>query len=69
MLTYPLEWPIGWARSRSHHHSKFGGSQRWTLTEAREDLEQEIQRLGGRELVISTNVPLPLEVLKGEARP
>jgi len=57
VLIYPLEWPIGWARARSHSHSKFGAGQRGAhLGTARKFLEAELERLGATDVKISTNI-------------
>lgn len=57
MLIHPLEWPIGWARSRTHAPSKFGsGGRGASLAAAGEDLEHELQLLKATEIAISTNV-------------
>lgn len=51
---YPLAWPDGWARTKRPERSRFNVS----FDKARQELEWEIQRMGGRYVVISTNVPL-----------
>lgn len=57
MLIYPLEWPIGWARSRVHSHARFGSGGRGALlTEATRDLLEELRRLKAIDVKISTNV-------------
>lgn len=59
MLIYPLEWPIGWARSRNHAHAKFGaGGRGAVLGDARRFLEGELGRFSAKEISISTNLQL-----------
>lgn len=59
MLIYPLEWPIGWARSRNHANARFGhGGRGATLGDARRFLEGELGRLAAKEISISTNLQL-----------
>lgn len=55
---YPLSWPEGWPRTpywKRESGSQFG---RWTYKTAAEGLLAEVRRLGGRSIVISTNIPL-----------
>lgn len=51
---YPLAWPQGWPRRTRAETSRFGGS----FDSNRQELEWEIERMGGRYVVISTNIPL-----------
>jgi hypothetical protein len=51
---FPLQWPQGWQRSRLQISSRFETN----TTKALSLLNGEVSRLGGRSLVISTNVPL-----------
>lgn len=51
---YPLCWPRGRPRTRRSEQSRF----RVSFARARDGLREEIRRLGGRQLIISTNVPL-----------
>lgn len=69
---YPLSWPIGWPRCPKPTRAKFGAvvekqsasdpSARWkqrsnlTIAGARDRLLEELQRLGARQVVLSTNV-------------
>lgn len=52
---YPLAWPQGFPRTRFPERSRF---KRPTFGRARDDLFQEIRRLGGDKIVLSTNIPL-----------
>ncbi len=58
---YPLCWPPGWKRTSPYGrgHSRFRVSER----EARDHMVTEIERLGGRDVIISTNVQLRLDGL------
>lgn len=51
---YPLAWPAGWARTANPESAKF----KVEFSQARDHLVWEIQRMGGRYIVISTNIPL-----------
>ncbi|WP_321878432.1 J domain-containing protein [Paraburkholderia bannensis] len=53
---YPLQWPDG--RSRTPSYKRAPASFSTTFAGARDNLIAEVRRLGGRHLVISTNVPL-----------
>lgn len=59
---YPLAWPAGWPRTPYHKREtshRFGGSiHGLTFDRARRQLQDELGRLGARNVVISTNVPL-----------
>lgn len=51
---YPLHWPDGWPRTNNRKSSQF--STRFAT--ARDGLLDEVRRLGGRQIVLSTNVEL-----------
>ena len=51
--SYPLQWPDGYRRTARRVGSRFG---KHTLYEVRNYLRDEVDRLGGRKLVISTNM-------------
>lgn len=53
---YPLSWPTG--RPRTNPDRRESARFKTTFAIARDELMREIARLGGRNLVISTNVPL-----------
>jgi hypothetical protein len=67
---YPLTWPAGWPRARSRDEAPFhkkkdtgrGYSDHVAITmaQARTMLQAELDRLGAREIVLSTNVELNL---------
>ena len=52
---FPLYWPEGMPRTVHRARSAFYGR---TLGKARDELLHEIKLLGGREVVLSTNLPL-----------
>lgn len=51
---YPLHWPEGWSRIKQPKPSQFG--TRFAV--ARDGLLDEIRRLGGTQIILSTNVEL-----------
>lgn len=53
---YPLQWPAGRRRTAAHRRARANFSTSFAV--ARDNLIAEVKRLGGRNLVISTNVPL-----------
>lgn len=77
---YPLQWPEGWPRTRDcdKQDSKYrfkknrgygNGSSFWTFAEARDALVTELERLGARNAVLSSNYELRLDGLpRGGAR-
>lgn len=64
---YPLSWPQGWKRTPVRDSSKF----KTTFGRARDELMREISRLGGRNPILSTNIPLRRDGLpySGMAQP
>lgn len=50
---YPLHWSAGYKRTKSPGFSRFG---KHTLYGVRTFLEEEVRRLGGTKLIISTNM-------------
>ena len=64
---YPLEWPLGWKRTERYQRQRAGFSTkasadgRLSVAKASERLQGEIDRLGGRNAVLSTNVSLRLD--------
>lgn len=51
---YPLSWPQGWKRARSQEDSRFDTG----FGKARKSLFSELERMGAKSIVLSTNVPL-----------
>lgn len=51
---YPLQWPLGWPRTKRPQRSAF----KTTLGRARDELHDELRLLGARHVVISSNAPL-----------
>jgi hypothetical protein len=64
---YPLEWPLGWRRTERHKRqrasfsTKASADGRLSVLKATERLQGEVERLGGRNAVLSTNVSLRLD--------
>lgn len=52
--SYPLSWPDGWPRTMHAEKSRFKTS----MAMARKNLVNELGRLGARNVVVSSNVPL-----------
>lgn len=53
---HPLAWPTGRKRTRRSERSRF--DRRLTTGRARDELIEELRRLGAAQVVISTNMPL-----------
>lgn len=51
---YPLAWPVGYPRTERPQRSRFSG----TPGLIKKQLLQELETLGGRDVIISTNVAL-----------
>ena len=59
---YPLSWPLGWPRSKSSQRSRFGTyTKKPSVEKARNLLSDELHRLRGSNVVLSTNVELRLD--------
>lgn len=59
---FPLEWPLGWKRSRSRTYGRFKKNREWiSIFEATRRLETELDRLNAKNPVLSTNVSLRLD--------
>lgn len=53
---YPLYWPEGWKRTERYRRTDSRFKTGFAV--ARDQLMLEIRRLGGRQVVLSTNIPL-----------
>ncbi|WP_347271875.1 J domain-containing protein [Rhizorhabdus histidinilytica] len=64
---YPLTWPASWPRARSRGRAKFsqkdarGWAVQATIATARDRLQREVDLLGARDVILSTNVELRLD--------
>lgn len=60
---FPLQWPDGWPRAKMRQQDHPFGGKVYGLTfdRARRQLTEELQRLGARNIVLSTNVELRLD--------
>jgi hypothetical protein len=61
MIAQKLQWPTGWKRTTVRQFSRFGTrhhdtKRRTTLSGALEFLQAELDRLGAKEAVLSTNL-------------
>lgn len=54
---YPLAWPVGYARTTKRIRSPF----KQTMDHAQRFLRDEITRLKGTDLIVSTNLPIRLD--------
>jgi len=57
---YPLYWPESWPRTESNKIKRAQFKDRSVFT-ARRELESEVRKFGGRELIISSNLKLNLD--------
>lgn len=51
---YPLQWPVGYPRTKYPARSKF----RETFASGRYNIKRELELLGAKDVFISTNVPI-----------
>jgi hypothetical protein len=62
---FPLEWPAGWkragGRTRATFSTKHSADGRLSVLQSTTRLEAEVERLGGQNAVLSTNVSLRLD--------
>lgn len=59
---YPLSWPMGRPRTRTPQpHAHF--DKRRTVAQATQKIVHELELLGARNIIVSTNVPLRLDGL------
>lgn len=64
---FPLEWPAGWRRTDRYRRqpasfrTKASADGRLSVMKATERLEGEVERLGGRNPTLSTNVSLRMD--------
>lgn len=68
---YPLEWPLGWRRSKNRKAGTFKANRVQVNVEiATRRLETELDRLGADNATLSTNLTLNLRGLpRGDERP
>ena len=55
---YPLQWPPGWKQTEHPKRSAFG---EYTFYRMTNEVKDELRRLGAKDIIISTNVPLRLD--------
>jgi hypothetical protein len=70
MWSYPLQWPLDWPRTTYRQNSAFGT----TLHKAYERLGSELQKLGAKDLIVTSNLQLgrsgsPLAPRSGSSQP
>jgi hypothetical protein len=54
MEAYPLHWPHGYKRTQYRIRSRF----EQTMDKAQRFMRDEITRIGGKDLIVSTNIPV-----------
>ena len=52
---FPLHWPTGWKRTK---HPKRNWRFKVTFAVARDELMAEVRRMGGKNAILSTDIPL-----------
>jgi hypothetical protein len=57
---YPLYWPESWPRTDGNKIKQSQFKDRSVFT-ARRELESEVRKFGGRDLIISSNLELKLD--------
>lgn len=55
---YPLQWPKGWPKTPGNELESAARFKRMTLSSALNGLREEVRRLGGTDLVLSSNYNL-----------
>ncbi len=60
LRSYPLYWPEGWPRTETSKVKRAQFKDRSVFT-GRKELEHEVHRFGGKELIISSNLELKLD--------
>jgi hypothetical protein len=58
---YPLAWPAGWPRKHTSGWSARRATFKVTFEKALSELDDEIERLGGRYPILSTNLEVRLD--------
>jgi hypothetical protein len=53
---FPLYWPEGWNRTKTWERDR--GRYQVSFARAREDILAELEKLGARDVLISSNIPL-----------
>lgn len=57
-LAFPLQYPIGWERSKRRERSAFDPQNKRTIAQAYDELMRQLRLLGAQKITISTNIPL-----------
>src|ERR1700743_521400 len=62
---YPLTWPDGWKRTNNPQRSRFGKGiyHKPSIAVGKDKILDEVRRLGGKDVIISTNLKLKLDGL------
>lgn len=54
MEAFPLHWPVGYKRTNRRYPSQF----KQTMEQAQQHLRAEVKRIGGKNLIVSSNIPV-----------
>lgn len=57
ITAYPLSWPVGWPRTPKWQRKNSQYSDK-TFARVRKEIQTQVKRLGGTDLIISTNISL-----------
>lgn len=68
-MAFPLHWPVGRARTKSYARHRNGLWKRATVSTACAQIEVEVERMGGHDLVVSTNLSLRLDGFPRSGQP
>jgi len=55
--SFPLKWPDGWVRTRPQQRQR-NSTWKYAFGRYRDDLIDELRRLGARDVVLSTDIPV-----------
>jgi hypothetical protein len=68
---YPLEWPLGWKRTRARRSGSFKKYGKYiNVEQATQRLQRELDRLGAKDATLSTNLSLNLRgIPRGDENP
>lgn len=68
-MAFPLHWPVGRARTKRYARKRNALWKGATVSTACHQIEVEVERMGGRDLVVSTNLALRLDGFPRSGQP